>query len=144
MRYGADPNKQENDEIGLNTPMHMAAQRNMIQVIEKFIASGGDPTIRNKFGFTCLHIACREGYLDLVQLLKGRGVDEDIRDEYGNNASYWAHQNGFTHITAVLSPPLKRSKEEYYEHIKQVWEAHGFKPGGKKKKGKKGGGKKKK
>ena len=32
----------------------------------------------------------------------------------------------------------KISKEEYYEHIKQVWEAHGFKPGGKKKKGKKG------
>lgn len=71
--------------------MHMAAQRNMIQVIEKFIAAGGDPTIRNKFGFTCLHIACREGFLDLVNVLKARGVDEDIRDEYGNNASYWAH-----------------------------------------------------
>jgi len=32
----------------------------------------------------------------------------------------------------------------YYDYMKQVWELHGFKPGGKKKKGKKGGGKKKK
>ncbi len=96
----------------------MATQRGMTKVVEKLLASGGDPTIKNKFGFTCYHIAAREGNLDLVLLLKGRGIEEDIRDEYGNNASYWAHQNGFTELTKVMSPPLKRTKEEYYEHIK--------------------------
>jgi hypothetical protein len=42
-----------------------------------------------------------------------------------------------------LGEPLKISKEEFYDHMMSVWEAHDFKPGGKKK-GKKGKGKKKK
>jgi len=46
---------------------------------------------------------------------------------------------------AILPAPLKVTKEEYYDHIKTVWELHGHSGGGKKKKkGKKGGGKKKK
>ncbi len=68
---------------------------------------------------------------------------EKERDVYGFTASYWAHQNGHSDIVAILPPPAKITKEEYYEFIKQVWETRGFKPGGKKKKGKKGGKKKK-
>ena len=95
-------------------------------------------------GFTCLHIAARNGYINLVKILRTFSADiEHIRDAHGFTASYWAHQNGFSDVVAELPAPVKRTKEEYYEHIKQVWEAHGFKPGGKKKKGKKGGKKKK-
>ena len=43
---------------------------------------------------------------------------------------------------ALLPPPVKITKEEYYEHIKQVWQTMDFKPS--KGKGKKGKGKKKK
>ena len=38
----------------------------------------------------------------------------------------------------LLPNPLRITKEEYMENMKQYWEAHGIKPGGKKKKGKKG------
>ena len=41
----------------------------------------------------------------------------------------------------LLPNPLKITKEEYFEHMKVHWAAHGVKSGGKKKKGK---GKKKK
>lgn len=34
LQYGADPNKQENNEVGKNSPMHLAAERNLIQVID--------------------------------------------------------------------------------------------------------------
>ena len=96
-------------------------------------------------GFTCLHIAARNGWLDLAKVIRNFSADiENIRDAHGFTASYWAHQNGHSDIVHILPPPVKITKEEYYEHIKQVWDAHGFKPGGKKK-GKKGSkGKKKK
>ena len=42
----------------------------------------------------------------------------------------------------LLPNPLKISKEEYFEHMKTYWAAHGVKSGGGKKK-KKGGKKKK-
>ena len=46
-------------------------------------------------------------------------------------------------IVNILAPVVKQTKDQYYEYMKQCWELHGFKPGGKKKKGKKGGKKKK-
>ena len=66
----------------------------------------------------------------------------DIRDNFGYAASYWAAVREHKECAALLGPPLKRSKEEYYEHMKLVWSTIGFAPG--KKKGKKGKGKKKK
>jgi ankyrin repeat protein len=90
-------------EVGGNTPMHKATEKNMIDIIDKFIAYGGDPTIKNKAGFTCLHIAAREGLVEIVKLLLNKGiycltklkiiligVDPNIRDTYGFSAAYWA------------------------------------------------------
>ena len=57
LSYGADVNKAENSEIGGNTPIHKATEKNMVDVIEKFLMNGGDPTRKNKNGFTALHIA---------------------------------------------------------------------------------------
>ena len=74
------------------------------------------------------------------------GADENVRDEYGYNASYWAHKEKRQDILDMLPPPAKRTQQEIYDYMQQVWEVHGFKPGksGKKKKGKGGKGKKKK
>ena len=73
------------------------------------------------------------------------GVDENVRDKFGYNASYWAHKFKHTEIRELLPPPAKRTQQELYDFIHQVWTVHNFKPGGKggKKKGK-GKGKKKK
>lgn len=90
LRYGADPNAQELEEVGENSPMHLAAEKNLIEVIKEFMNNGGDPTIKNKCGFTCLHIAARNGHTELVKLLLTK-MDADARDCFGFNASYWAH-----------------------------------------------------
>mgnify|MGYP000742770659 CR=1 FL=1 len=45
LQYDADPNIQENEEIGFNTPMHRAVEKNMLDAIDLFLQCGGDPTI---------------------------------------------------------------------------------------------------
>lgn len=138
LQYGANPNKPENADVGANTPMHKAVEKNMIGVLDLFIQYGGDPTIKNKSGFTCLHIAAREGRAEIVKLLMSKGVDPNIRDSYGFSAAYWAKQNKFPAICELLPAPLKVTKEDFYDHLTIVWEKHGVKPPGKKtKKGKK-------
>ena len=127
--------------------MHLATELNMKDVVAKFINCGGDPEIKNQQGFSCLHIAAREGHADLVKLFMAKDVNLDLRDEYGYSAAYWAHRNKHSEIAQMLPPPLKITKEEYYEHIvNQVWPNHPDVMKERKKKGKKkkGKGKKKK
>jgi len=143
LQYGADPNKQENFEIGENTPFHKAVEKNLVDAVSLLLRFGGDPTIKNKAGFSSLHIAARDGRIEIVKLLINAGVEPTIRDKYGFNPSYWAKQNKHHDLLKYLGDPLKISKEEFYDHMQQVWAVDGFKPGGKKK-GKKGKGKKKK
>ena len=117
LRYLAQPNILDNESIGGNTPLHLATELNMKDVVDKFLNCGGDPEIKNQNGFSCLHIAAREGHTDLVKMFVARDVNLDLRDEYGYTASYWAHRHKHTDIVALLPPPLKVTKEEYYEHI---------------------------
>ena len=103
--------------------------------MDMFVAFGGDPTIKNKAGQTCLHIAARNGDKEMCKLLLEKaGVDPDLRDAFGFSAAYWAKQNKHQAITDMLPKPLKVTKEDLYDHIKTVWAKHGFEPGKKKKK----------
>ena len=45
----------------------------MIDIVDMFIQCGGDATIQNKNGFTCLHVAAKLGYLDMCKLLVNKG-----------------------------------------------------------------------
>ena len=123
--------------------MHVAVQKNMIDVVDLLHAHQGDPSIANSNGFTCLHIAAKEGYLDMCRKLITIGCDPNIRDKYGFSAAYWAKENRHKDVMDLLPAPLKISKEEFYEHMKSYWDANGIKPGGGGKKKKKGGKKKK-
>ncbi len=127
------------DAVGANTPLHLATMANMRDAVAKMHGIGGDVEIVNGTGFTCLHIAAREGFTDLVKFFKDKGTNLDARDEYGYSASYWAHRHKHADIVALLPPPLKISKEEYYDHIvNHVHAAHpDIMKGGKKKKKKK-------
>ena len=73
LKYKANPNITDHEEIGMNTPVHKATEKNMIDVVDLFLECGCDPTIANKNGFTALHIAARNGYYDMCKLLLARG-----------------------------------------------------------------------
>ena len=121
LQYGADPNQAENHEIGKNTPFHKAVEKNMYDAVQLFLRYGGDPTIKNKAGFTTLHIAAKEGRGEIVKLLVTAGVEPTIRDSYGFNPSYWAKQNKHHDLLKYLGEPMKISKEEFYDHMQTVW-----------------------
>ena len=144
LQFQANPNIQDNLEVGFNTPLHIATDHNQLNIIELLLDKGGNPSIQNKCGFTCLHIAARNGFLEMTKLLKAKGVDQDIRDHFQNNAAYWAKEYDHHDVMALLTPPLKVSKEEFTEYMEQIWADAGVDPGKKKgKKGKKGKKKKK-
>ena len=105
LEAGASPNTAENEEVGSYNPMHLAAERNMIKVMDKLIDLGGDITAGNFRGFTCLHLAAMNNNVNMVKLLIARGADVNVRDKYGYSASYWAHKSKFMDIEALLPPP---------------------------------------
>ena len=47
-----------------------------------FMDYGGDPTIKNKVGFTALHIAARDGRAEIVKLLLSKGKSLSPSDEF--------------------------------------------------------------
>ena len=65
LHYNADPNAQENADIGGGSPLHLAVELNLLAAVDSLIKYQGDPTLQNAQGFTTLHIAAREGYYDM-------------------------------------------------------------------------------
>ena len=47
LEANAQVNKAENENIGGNTPMHLATELNMKETVKKFLNCGGDPEIVN-------------------------------------------------------------------------------------------------
>ena len=47
------------------------------------------------------------------------GVEENIQDQYGFSAAYWAKQNGHKAVMDLLPNPVRRTKEEYMEQLKE-------------------------
>ena len=66
LHYNANPNLCDNDDVGGNTPLHMAVERNMLSVVDLMAKYHADPTIQNHNGFTVLHIAARDGLTQMV------------------------------------------------------------------------------
>ena len=107
LRYGANPQIQENIDVGHNTPMHLAVERNMLECMQLFSQCEPDLSIANSNGFTVLHIAAREGLLEMCELLLELGIDADIPDKYGFSAAYWSKEKKHKAIMDLLPNPVK-------------------------------------
>lgn len=68
-----------------NTALHLASQLcSGVDIIQKLLEYGGDPSIQNKFGNTELHDASRLCHrVDIIQKLLDHGGDPTIQNEYG-------------------------------------------------------------
>ena len=74
LKYGADPNIQDSFDVGLNTPLHIAAEKNQLEVIKLLLSAGAHPSMKNKSGFTPLHMAARAGNKDAAMILLNSGI----------------------------------------------------------------------
>ena len=53
--------------------MHLAAEQNLVQVVEEFLVNGGEINDKNNRGHTPLHLAAINGHARMVRLLLDKG-----------------------------------------------------------------------
>lgn len=93
LKYGADPNAKEYNDIGEKTPLHYAVEKNNYELAIMLLDNGANPTLGDKRGLTVLHYAARFGFIEIVKLLLKYGADINLRDSNGFNAAHWAKMN---------------------------------------------------
>lgn len=81
-------------EIDQCKPLHLAALRNQMDVMELLIGSGAIVDSLTSFHATPLHLACSKGHREAVQYLVSNGADVKQRDMYGYSPLHVALQHG--------------------------------------------------
>ncbi|XP_030309252.1 ankyrin repeat domain-containing protein 2 [Calypte anna] len=76
-----------------------AAIQGKMNVIEKFLADGGNPDTCDEFHRTALHRSSLEGHTDILQKLLDSGATVDFRDRLDCTAVHWACRGG--HLDAL-------------------------------------------
>jgi ankyrin repeat protein len=101
---GADPNQVVYEPWGW-TPMHEAASRGKLALVELFAAAGGNIDSDSK-AITPLHAAARMGHREVVEWLVSRGARQSACGPAGpwpgKTALFLAEENGHTTIARYL------------------------------------------
>jgi ankyrin repeat protein len=84
------------------TLLHYAVRSSVMRpLVQRLLASGGDPNLQDDRGQTPVHLACREGDLAVVRALVAAGGLLNAEDERGNTAVFYAVR-GFGETTECL------------------------------------------
>ena len=103
LRSGADPNIKTTSQGA--TPLHVAAQRNHIEVVKALLDSPSvdvntQDSTRNQY--TALHVASLRGHTDVVKSLLDANANPNIVNALGQSPLSLATQRGHTHIANLL------------------------------------------
>ena len=77
-----------------NTPLHRAANRGLVTVVQTLVADGADVNAANKDGETPLHWAAKGDRAAIAEFLVSKGADVHARDRYGRIPLYLAAKFG--------------------------------------------------
>jgi hypothetical protein len=84
------------------TLLHYAVRSSVMRpLVQRLLASGGDPNVQDCRGYTPVHFACRDGDLAVVQALVAAGGLLNAKDERGNTAVFYAVR-GYDETTGCL------------------------------------------
>jgi hypothetical protein len=61
-----------------NTPFHLAAMYNRLDIVKWCVANGSDVNMPGEVGYTCLHLASKHGHGEMVAYLLDVGARTDI------------------------------------------------------------------
>ena len=102
----------------LATPLHVAVQSNMIELVELLVERGASLTAKSMHGATPLHNACRKGSGRIVAYLIREGSDKDALTHDGNTPLH--HAVRFDRIDniriLILAGANTRIKNDRGEH----------------------------
>jgi hypothetical protein len=85
------------------TLLHYAVRSSVMRpLVQRLLASGGDPNLQDDRGQTPVHLACREGDLGVVQALVAAGGLLNAEDERGNTAVVYAVRSCNNETTECL------------------------------------------
>ncbi|TKS85599.1 Ankyrin repeat domain-containing protein 2 [Collichthys lucidus] len=79
-----------------------AASQGKLNVMDKYLADGGNPNIHDELGSRAIHWACRGGRLGVVTALKSHGADLNVRDKLNSTPLHVATRTGHTAIVEYL------------------------------------------
>ncbi|CAG9864669.1 unnamed protein product [Phyllotreta striolata] len=79
--YYADPTRLVIRDSRGRTPIHQAASRNRVNILQFIVDQGGDLNVQDNAGCTPLHVAVEHDSLDAVDFLLQKGVKTDILNE---------------------------------------------------------------
>jgi len=105
LERGANANLSDTDG---DTPLHAAAQRGNIKILQMLLAAGANPNAKNKVGGTALMWAGVGGREEAARLLIDHGADASLKDEMGMTASAWAAKNKRDELAELLRAAEKK------------------------------------
>ncbi len=100
------------------TPLHNAAEKGQVQVVEALLAAGVDVDIHtdDEYGcYTPLHCASYAGHVEVVKTLPAAGIDVDVNAEYGEvwTSLYKASEKGHVKVVKALHAGGANVNAEY-------------------------------
>lgn len=112
-----DKNPQALNEKGLSmgiydwTPLHIAAKRGNLDIVQLLIERGAELNALNSMGQTPLFLAVQGGHKDIANLLIERGAIVRIKDKFDKTPLDWAD-------TQEMKDLLTRSGAQYHQEAK--------------------------
>ncbi|RXN00291.1 Palmitoyltransferase ZDHHC17 [Acipenser ruthenus] len=81
------------DQLGgdLNsTPLHWATRQGHLSMVVQLLKYGGDPSLIDGEGCSCIHLAAQFGHTSIVAYFIAKGQDVDMMDQNGMTPLMWA------------------------------------------------------
>jgi len=101
-RIKNEPSEYIDNELFMNSVMHVAIHYGEIGVIRSILNQEYDPDERDNEGDTPLILAISKGNVEIVELLLAHGANPNIKDGEGKSAKYWNKILGNQEILDLL------------------------------------------